>query len=189
MDSNKCFDSLGFDHFYMQSPCTYICYCCCVLLRSAVAMNSPAVVWPEENTLPIVVLGALQLSVLHLFLGVSMASIVGGRKFLSFHQLSVTACLYRCCIAPFPAFLVQVTAPTPQTTGRLLAVSPDMAELLAVVNSESKLYYDRRSVGQSVFVFSIHPGPITRFYYCQTVAGLLMFGTLSDKRTAGQSQR
>jgi hypothetical protein len=30
-------------------------------------------------------------------------------------------------------FLVQVTAPTPHATGRLLAVSPDMAEFLAVV--------------------------------------------------------
>jgi hypothetical protein len=28
---------------------------------------------------------------------------------------------------------VQVTTPTPHTTGRLLAVSPDMAELLAAV--------------------------------------------------------
>jgi hypothetical protein len=34
---------------------------------------------------------------------------------------------------PFRAFLLQVTAPTPHTAGRLLAVSPRMAELLAVV--------------------------------------------------------
>jgi hypothetical protein len=34
---------------------------------------------------------------------------------------------------PFRALHVQVTAPTPHTAGRLLAVSPDMAELLADV--------------------------------------------------------
>jgi hypothetical protein len=33
----------------------------------------------------------------------------------------------------FGALLVQVTAPTTYIMGRLLAVSPDMAELLAVV--------------------------------------------------------
>jgi hypothetical protein len=31
------------------------------------------------------------------------------------------------------AFLVQMTAPAPHTTGRLLALSPDMAVFLAVV--------------------------------------------------------
>jgi hypothetical protein len=45
----------------------------------------------------------------------------------------VAACRYRCCIALFRALLVQVTAPAPHTSGRLRAVSPDMAEFLAVV--------------------------------------------------------
>jgi hypothetical protein len=54
-------------------------------------------------------------------------------KFLSVHQLAVVACRYRCCIALFQAFLAQVTVPTSHTMGRLLAVSPDMAKLLAVV--------------------------------------------------------
>jgi hypothetical protein len=54
-------------------------------------------------------------------------------RFLSVQQLAVTACPYRCCIALFWALLVQVTAPTSHTTRMLLAVSPDMAELLAVV--------------------------------------------------------
>jgi hypothetical protein len=54
-------------------------------------------------------------------------------RFLSVHQLAVATCLYRCSIALFRAFLVQVTDPTPHTTRRFLAVSPDMAELLAVV--------------------------------------------------------
>jgi hypothetical protein len=40
---------------------------------------------------------------------------------------------YRLCIALFRALLAQGTVPTPQTTGRLLAVSPDMADSLAVV--------------------------------------------------------
>jgi hypothetical protein len=42
--------------------------------------------------------------------------------------------------------------------------------------------YDRRSVGQSVLASSTHLGPKTRFYYCQTVAGLLMWSALSDER-------
>jgi hypothetical protein len=45
--------------------------------------------------------------------------------------------------------------------------------------SKSKLCYDQRSVGQSVLVSTLRPD----FYYCQTVMGLLMWGTLSDKRT------
>jgi hypothetical protein len=61
------------------------------------------------------------------------ASTVGGLRLPSVHQLAVTACRYRCCIALFRALLVQVTAHTPHTTSRLLAVSSDMAELLAVV--------------------------------------------------------
>jgi hypothetical protein len=45
---------------------------------------------------------------------------------------------------PVPAFLVQVTAPTPHTKGRLLAVSPDMAELLTVLTlRESSLGFVR----------------------------------------------
>jgi hypothetical protein len=35
------------------------CCCCCVLLRSAAAKEIPVVVWLEENTLPVVVLGAI----------------------------------------------------------------------------------------------------------------------------------
>jgi hypothetical protein len=39
-------------------------------------------------------------------------------------------------------------------------------------------------VGQSVLVSSTHLGLTTRFYYCQTVAGLLMWDALSDERTS-----
>jgi hypothetical protein len=57
-----------------------------------------------------------------------------------------------------------------------------------VTVSKSKLYYDRRSVGQSVLVSGTHLGPATNFSpslfnYFQTVAGLLMWGALSDERT------
>jgi hypothetical protein len=63
------------------------------------------------------------------------ASIDGGMRLLSVHQLALAACWYRFHTALFWAFLLKVTAPTPHTWERLLAVSPDIAELLAVVNT------------------------------------------------------
>jgi hypothetical protein len=53
--------------------------------------------------------------------------------------------------------------------------------------SKSKLYYDRQSVGQSVWV-SRHPsGTRDQFLpfsdYFSTVSGLLMWGTLSDEKS------
>jgi hypothetical protein len=53
--------------------------------------------------------------------------------FLFFHQLAVAACWCGRCISFFRTLLVQVAAPTPQTTGRLLAVFSNVAELLAVM--------------------------------------------------------
>jgi hypothetical protein len=50
--------------------------------------------------------------------------------------------------------------------------------------SKSKLCYDRWSVGQSVSLSSTHLEHKTRFYYCQRVAGLLMWGTVCDERTS-----
>jgi hypothetical protein len=41
-------------------------------------------------------------------------------------------------------------------------------------HDEQKLCYDRRSVGQSVLVSGCIWGPRPDFYYCQTVAGLLI---------------
>jgi hypothetical protein len=64
---------------------------------------------------------------------VPAASIIGEMRFLSVHQLPVAACPYRFCIALFQGLFVQVAAPTQHTTGKLLAVSPDMAEVLALV--------------------------------------------------------
>jgi hypothetical protein len=58
------------------------------------------------------------------------------------------------------------------------------------------LSYDWRSVGQSVLEWSTHLGLRPDFYYCQTIAGLLMWGALSDERmglsfriTTGPRQR
>jgi hypothetical protein len=76
---------------------------------------------------------SLQLSLSHLVLGMPAASVVEGMRFLSVHQFAVAACRCRCCTALFWSFLVQVAAPTPHTTGRLLAVIPGTAELLTFV--------------------------------------------------------
>jgi hypothetical protein len=48
---------------------------------------------------------------------------------------------------------------------------------------ESVLCCNRRSIGQSVLEQSTHLGLMTRFFYYLTVAGLLMWGVLSDERT------
>jgi hypothetical protein len=55
--------------------------------------------------------------------------------FLSFRQLAVTACWCGRCtrISFLRTLLVQVAATAPQKTGRLLAVFPNVAELLAVM--------------------------------------------------------
>jgi hypothetical protein len=53
--------------------------------------------------------------------------------FLSYRQLAVAACWCGRCISFFRTLLVQVAATAPQTTGRLLAVFPNVAELLAVM--------------------------------------------------------
>jgi hypothetical protein len=50
------------------------------------------------------------------------------------------------------------------------------------------LYYDRQSVGHSVLEWSTIWGLWLDFYYCQTVAGLLMWGALSDERTGCRLQ-
>jgi hypothetical protein len=49
--------------------------------------------------------------------------------------------------------------------------------------SKSNLCYDQRLVGRSILVSSPIWGPKSDFCYCQTVAGLLMWGALSDGRT------
>jgi hypothetical protein len=49
--------------------------------------------------------------------------------------------------------------------------------------SESKLFYDRRSVGQFVLVSSPAWSTRSDFCYCQTFAGLLVWGFLFDEKT------
>jgi hypothetical protein len=52
-----------------------------------------------------------------------------------------------------------------------------------MVYIETKLCYDRWSVGQSVLVSSTHLGPNTRISITlKTVVGLFMWGSLSDER-------
>jgi hypothetical protein len=53
--------------------------------------------------------------------------------FLSYRQLAVAACWGGRCISFYRTLLVQVAATAPQTTGKLLAVFPNVAELLAVM--------------------------------------------------------
>jgi hypothetical protein len=74
---------------------------------------------------------------------VPAASIFGELRFLSVHQLAVAGCRYRCSVALFRALLVQVTAQTPHTTGRLLAVSPDMAGLAVFTLHKKNLGFVR----------------------------------------------
>jgi hypothetical protein len=61
-----------------------------------------------------------------------MALIIGRVGLLSFHQLTVAACWCGRCTSFFRILLAEVTAPTPQTMGRLLAVCPNVAKFLAI---------------------------------------------------------
>jgi hypothetical protein len=56
-----------------------------------------------------------------------------------------------------------------------------------LLKSQVKLYYERRSVGQSVLVSSSHLGHATNFFsppinYFQTHTDLMMLGALSDEK-------
>jgi hypothetical protein len=81
-------------------------------------------------------------------LRVSAAPINGGMGFLSLRQLAVTTSCSGVSVFSFRTHSVQVAAPAPQTTGRLLTVCPNLAELLAVgtmrsaVLSPVRLYPD-----------------------------------------------
>jgi hypothetical protein len=60
-------------------------------------------------------------------------TVVGGMCSLSFGQLAVAACQCWRCVPLLRTVFAQVAIPTPQARGRLFAISPDMAKLLAVV--------------------------------------------------------
>jgi hypothetical protein len=53
-----------------------------------------------------------------------------------------------------------------------------MIELELKLKLKLKLNYDRRAV----LVSGSHPEPITRFFFCSTIAGVLLWGALSDER-------
>jgi hypothetical protein len=67
--------------------------------------------------------------------------------------------------------------------------NPDNSRILCTdIKSKPKLYYERRSVDQSVLVSGTHLGPTTNFSrslfnYLYTVAGLLMWGAFSDEKS------
>jgi hypothetical protein len=75
----------------------------------------------------------LRLLLLNLLLRVSVAPTICGMGVFSFHQPTVAARWGGRYIPFLGALLVQVTASAPQASGRMLAVGPDVATLLAVV--------------------------------------------------------
>jgi hypothetical protein len=66
-------------------------------------------------------------------LRVPAAPVIGGMGFLALHKLAVTADWSGESVLLLWTLFVQVAAPAPQITGRLLTVCPDVAELLAVM--------------------------------------------------------
>jgi hypothetical protein len=77
---------------------------------------------------------SLQLPFLHFLLHLFAALIIGGVKFFTFRHPIVSARWGGTFIPFLEALLVQVTATAPQSAGKLLAVCPDVAELLAVMS-------------------------------------------------------
>jgi hypothetical protein len=59
-------------------------------------------------------------------------------------------------------------------------LNPSSSLTATQAKSKSKSWYDRRSVGQSISLSSPIWGLRPDFLYCQTPAGLLMWGALSD---------
>jgi hypothetical protein len=70
---------------------------------------------------------------LQFFPRLSAAPIIGGMWFLALRKLAVTASWSGGSVLLLRTFLVQVAAPAPRISGRLFAVGPNVAELLAVV--------------------------------------------------------
>jgi hypothetical protein len=66
---------------------------------------------------------------------------------------------------------------------RLHKFSNSVSQSDLIYESVSELYYDRRSVGQSVLVSSIHLGPTTRFLLLSDNCGFIDVGALSDERS------
>jgi hypothetical protein len=70
----------------------------------------------------------------------------------------------------------------PLRPAEVLSSQTPVQNWLSTDYAKSKLFYDRRSVGQFINkapIWGLRPD----FHYCQTIAGLLIWGTLSDNRT------
>jgi hypothetical protein len=92
----------------------------------------PGVMMLEENTLPVLVLNIFcDLFFLLFLLRVSAVLTMGGIWSFSCRPLAAAACWDERRIPFLGTLLVQVTANAPQAAGRLLAVFPDVAELVA----------------------------------------------------------
>jgi hypothetical protein len=95
----------------------------------------------------------------------------------------------RCLIAAANGGHSSVSGLTSLQTGYYLTPTHTLIAVFSwyflqlLAKSKSKLYYARPSVEQSVLVSSTHLGLKARFFFCLTVAGLLMWGALSDERT------
>jgi hypothetical protein len=76
---------------------------------------------------------SLFLPFLQFFVGVFVTPIIGGMSYLSPRQPAIAARWSGSRISLLWALLVQLAASAPQTTRRLPTVSPDMAQLLAVM--------------------------------------------------------
>jgi hypothetical protein len=70
---------------------------------------------------------------LHFLSRMFATPIIGGMWFFTLRQLAAAASWSGDSVILLRALLVQVAAPAPQTTWRLLTLCPDVAELLSVV--------------------------------------------------------
>jgi hypothetical protein len=117
---------------------------------------------------------------------VAATTVVGGVWFLSVPQLAIAACRLRCCIPHFWALLVEVTALTPQTTGRLFSL--DMAEFLAVVTLREtslgfvRLYLDSNVAKASIWKISCDLGVLGKVIRNVGGGGVTLVGPSVDDR-------
>jgi hypothetical protein len=85
---------------------------------------------------------------------------------------------------PLPPVLTEITMNTAIFwNGRLSSLVAAYRRFGEIRGAESELYYDRRSVGQSVLEQSTHLGLTTRFLLLSDHCGFLIWGVLSDERT------
>jgi hypothetical protein len=86
-----------------------------------------------------------------------------------------------CLLANTLLLLLQLTYS--RDGGHVTPTSCSSLHRLLQITSQSELYYDRRSVGQSVLEQNTHLGLTTRFLLLSDHCGFLLWGALSDERT------